>query len=154
MNFLDCALEERDGQLHVVHPAFAVPVTPQQRAALIGRRGSPREVRLAMRPAEIAIAPAGVDGAVKANILVTEPLGGDMLVDCALGDNKVLVKTQPDFAGGRGEECWLTFNTAQVASVRVRHGLGLLLSQARPSGRRSSTNDEGLGQGDRRAAEP
>ena len=36
-----------------------------------------------------------------------------MLVDCALADNKVLVKTSPDFAGGRGEECWLTFNTAR-----------------------------------------
>ena len=25
-----------------------------------------------------------------------------MLVDCALGDNKVLVKTRPDFAGAEG----------------------------------------------------
>jgi multiple sugar transport system ATP-binding protein len=112
MNFLDCVVEERAGQPHVVHPAFAVPVTAKQRAALSGG-GAPREVRLAMRPAEIAIAQAGVDGAVKANIVVTEPLGGDMLVDCALGDHKVLVKTKPDFAGVRGEECWLTFNTAR-----------------------------------------
>ena len=29
MNFLDCTLEEHDGQLLVVHPAFAVPVTPR-----------------------------------------------------------------------------------------------------------------------------
>jgi multiple sugar transport system ATP-binding protein len=112
MNFLDCTLEERRGELHVVHAAFAVPVTPRQRASL-ANGGAPRAVRLAMRPAEISIVPAGVDGAVKANILVTEPLGGDMLVDCALGDNKVLVKTKPDFAGVRGEECWLTFDTAR-----------------------------------------
>ena len=85
----------------------------EQRAAADRRSGSRATVRLAMRPAEIAIVPPGVDGAVKANILVTEPLGGDMLVDCALGDNKVLVKTKPDFAGVRGEECWLTFNTAR-----------------------------------------
>ena len=100
------------GQLHVVHPAFAVPVTAEQRTQLNGSR-SARQVRLAMRPAEIAIVPPGVDGAVKANILVTEPLGGDMLVDCALGDKKVLVKTRPDFAGVRGEECWLTFDKAR-----------------------------------------
>ena len=93
--------------------AFAVPVTAQQRTAMLNGEGSARQVRLAMRPAEIAIVPPGVDGAVKANILVTEPLGGDMLVDCALGDNKVLVKTRPDFAGVRGEECWLTFDTAR-----------------------------------------
>ena len=74
------------------------------RAALgpAGRSGH-ADGRLAMRPAEIAIVPPGVDGAVKANILVTEPLGGDMLVDCALGDSKVLVKTKPDYAGVRGE---------------------------------------------------
>ena len=130
MNFLDCVLEERSGRLHVVHPAFAVPMSAEQQAALPAGEGA-RTVRLAMRPAEIAIVPPGVDGAVKANILVTEPLGGDMLVDCALGDNKVLVKTNPDFAGVRGEECWLTFNTTQVASVRVGHRPGLLLSQGR-----------------------
>jgi multiple sugar transport system ATP-binding protein len=122
MNFLDCALEERNGQLHVVHPAFAVPVTAEQRARLNGH-GSARRIRLAMRPAEIAIVPAGVDGAVKANILVTEPLGGDMLVDCALGDNKVLVKTKPDFAGVRGEECWLTFDKARWHLFAVDTGL-------------------------------
>ena len=144
MNFLDCTLEERGGRLLVVHPAFAVPVTPTQGAALSG--AAARQVRLAMRPAEIAIASSGVDGAVKANILVTEPLGGDMLVDCALADNKVLVKTSPDFAGGRGEECWLRFNTAQVASVRARYGLGLFLSQ---SGRRDAdrVRPTGLGTG-------
>ena len=112
MNFLDCVLEERDGRLCVVHPAFAVPMTHEQRAA-IPTGGPAQPVRLAMRPAEIAIAASGVDGAVKANILVTEPLGGDMLVDCALGESKVLVKTKPDFAGVRGEECWLTFNTTR-----------------------------------------
>ena len=127
MNFLDCVLEERDGRLHVVHPAFAVPLTPSSARPCRPAQAA-RTVRLAMRPAEIAIVPPGVDGAVKANILVTEPLGGDMLVDCALGDNKVLVKTKPDFAGVRGEACWLTFNTTQVASVRVRHRAGLLLS--------------------------
>ena len=47
MNFLDCTLEERDGQLLVVHPAFAVPMTPQQRYGPAGRSqpratGAPR----------------------------------------------------------------------------------------------------------------
>ena len=30
-----------------------------------------------------------------------------------VGESKVLVKTKPDFAGVRGEECWLTFNTTR-----------------------------------------
>lgn len=109
MNFLDCTLEGRGGELHVVHPAFSLPVTPAQRLRLEGASGG-KAMRLAIRPAELALVPAGTEGAVRASILVTEPLGGDMLVDCALGENKVLVKTRPDFAGSRGEECWLTFD--------------------------------------------
>jgi multiple sugar transport system ATP-binding protein len=109
MNFLDCTLEGRGGELHVVHPAFSLPVTAEQRSRLEGAAGG-KAMRLAIRPAELALVPAGTDGAVRASILVTEPLGGDMLVDCALGDTKVLVKTRPDFAGTRGEECWLTFD--------------------------------------------
>ena len=34
-----------------------------------------------------------------------------MLVDTALGDHKLLVKTKPDFQGPTGEACWLTFDT-------------------------------------------
>ena len=122
MNFLDCTLEERDGAVHVIHPAFALPLTPEQRARLDGG-ATARAVRLAMRPAEIGIAAAGVDGAIKANILVTEPLGGDMLVDCDLADTKILVKTKPDFAGVRGEECWLTFDRARWHLFAVDTGL-------------------------------
>jgi len=44
-------------------------------------------------------------------VLVTEPLGGDMLVDCSLGDHKLQVKTKPDYTGRRGEACNLTFDT-------------------------------------------
>ena len=74
-------------------------------------------------PAEIAIAASGVDGAVKANILVTEPLGGDMLVDCALGKSKVLVRTRADFAGVHGEECGLTFSTTRWHPFAPETGL-------------------------------
>ena len=112
MNFLDCAIEGRGDELLVVHPAFSLPVTAAQRSKLEGVDAG-RGVRLAIRPAEISIAAPGVDGAVRASILVTEPLGGDMLVDCALADNKVLVKTGPHFAGARGEECWLTFDKSR-----------------------------------------
>ena len=37
-------------------------------------------MRLAIRPAELALVPAGSEGAVRASIVVTEPLGADMLV--------------------------------------------------------------------------
>jgi multiple sugar transport system ATP-binding protein len=122
MNFLDCTLESRGDDLRVVHPAFALPVTDRQRSRLEGIDAS-QDVRLAMRPADITIAQTGVDGAVRARILVTEPLGGDMLVDCAVGDHKVLVRTRPDFAGTRGDECWLAFDRSRWHLFAAETGL-------------------------------
>ena len=51
--------------------------------------------------------------AVAAQILLTEPLGGDMLVDAAVGQEKFLVKTKPDFQGRRGDACRLAFDTGR-----------------------------------------
>jgi multiple sugar transport system ATP-binding protein len=110
MNFLDCALAERDGRLELVHPAFAVPLA-EPHAALLRRAGAGGDLRLGIRPDQIAIGAAPGPGTIAARVLVTEPLGGDTLVDCGLGDHKVLVKTKPDYAGGRGEACHLTFDT-------------------------------------------
>lgn len=122
MNFMNCQLEDRSNRLHIVHPAFAVPATPEQEQ-LLRAQADRREARLALRPDDIAIAREAADGAIKARILVTEPLGGDMLVDCAVGDNKLLVKTKPDFAGTRGEDCWLTFNTSRWHLFRTDTGM-------------------------------
>ena len=68
-----------------------------QQAALVRSKGQGADVRLGLRPDEISIGTEPQSGAVKARVLVTEPLGGDMLVDVALGDTKLLVKTKPDF---------------------------------------------------------
>ena len=47
---------------------------------------------------------------------MTEPLGGDMLVDCAVGERKLLVKTTPDYAAERGALCYLTFDTVSAGT--------------------------------------
>ena len=41
--------------------------------------------------------------------MITEPLGGDMLVDTSVGKEKVLVKTKPDFTATMGQEYFLNF---------------------------------------------
>lgn len=110
MNFIDCKVREADGRLHVWHPEFSIPVLDKQAEILRDHIAEP-EVKLAFRPDEVTISPTPNNGAIRGRILITEPLGGDMLVDAALGDQKILVKTDPDFAGGMGEACYLTFNT-------------------------------------------
>jgi multiple sugar transport system ATP-binding protein len=110
MNFVACRLEERNGRLHIVHAAFAVPVTQAQEAILRDRAERP-EIKMGIRPDEIAISLEPGTDRIASSVLVTEPLGGDMLVDTGIGDEKFLVKTRPDFAGRRGDACFVTFNT-------------------------------------------
>ena len=47
---------------------------------------------------------------IKAEVKITEPLGGDMLVDTSVGKEKVLVKTKPDFTATMGQEGFLNFD--------------------------------------------
>lgn len=114
MNFVDCRIEERDGRIVVVHPAFTLPVTAAQEAILRERATAP-EVRMGIRPDQITIGTTA-DAAVPSfpgEILVTEPLGGDMLVDMSLAADKFMVKTHPDFAGRRGDACHIGFDTSR-----------------------------------------
>jgi multiple sugar transport system ATP-binding protein len=116
MNFVDCAVEERDGRLHLVHPGFAIPLPAAQEAALRGALRD-RQVRMGVRPEEVQVA-ADADplpGGHLARVKVTEPIGGDMLVSVALGEagDELLVKTKPSFRGDMDSACRVAFDTAR-----------------------------------------
>ena len=65
---------------------------------------------MAIRPDEIQIDGEQSSDSIKAEVKITEPLGGDMLVDTSVGQEKVLVKTKPDFTATMGQECFLNFD--------------------------------------------
>ena len=44
---------------------------------------------------------------------VTEPLGGDTLVDIDLAGTRLLVKTKPDFEGAMGSACRIAFDVTR-----------------------------------------
>ena len=112
MNFLDCVLDEQAGDLRLRHPHFEVTLGDDQARTVRDKANGAAgvEVRLGIRPDEIDIAPAPSVDAIKARVLVTEPLGGDMLVDVALGDNRLLVKTKPMQHLDMGSDCYLAFD--------------------------------------------
>jgi multiple sugar transport system ATP-binding protein len=113
MNFLDARVEEQDGRLGLVHAGFRAAFTDGQQTLLRERLGD-REVRMGIRPDQIAI---GIDtppaGSAPATVTVTEPLGGDMLVDVDLAGTRMLVKTKPDFQGTMGAPCWVAFDVSR-----------------------------------------
>ncbi|HEX2529285.1 MAG TPA: ABC transporter ATP-binding protein [Geminicoccus sp.] len=109
INFLDGHLAEVGGRLHFTHGSFQLPLMPEQEEIVrSGYRGD--KVRMGVRPDQVTITTEPRSGAFQGRILVTEPIGGDMLVDVSLGGDKVLVKTSPDFEGAMDQPCYLTLD--------------------------------------------
>lgn len=115
MNFLSCRIEERAGALWLCHPSFEIGIEADQAAAIraTARGPGPVAVTLGVRPDEIGISTRSGADTVPGRILVTEPLGGDMLVDALVGETKILVKTRPGFKGAMGDDCHLKFDRAR-----------------------------------------
>jgi len=113
MNFLDCAVEESGGQTRIVHPAFKISATPEQARLLSGARGE-RGIRLGVRPEALSASLVGTqDEVMTGRIFVTELLGGDMIVDVDLGEERVRVKAPTDFAGTEGDVCHIAVDRAK-----------------------------------------
>ena len=110
MNFLDVEVAEVGGQLVATAPGLSLPFTGAQ-AAILRRGLSGRAARLGIRPDDVAVSTAPDGQGLSAEIKVTEPIGGDTLVDTELGGQRVLVKTKAGFAGQMGQPCRITFNT-------------------------------------------
>jgi multiple sugar transport system ATP-binding protein len=112
MNFIDCDIVEEGGKLHAAHSSFKVALTDAQ-AKLLNGALRDKSVRMGIRPDQISISVgsgSGVDGRIK----LTEPLGGDTLVNVDLkGADQVLVKTNPDFNGEMDQTCTLNFDTSR-----------------------------------------
>ncbi|MFM9842031.1 MAG: ABC transporter ATP-binding protein [Dongiaceae bacterium] len=115
MNFFDCRLEGHAGTVFACNAALRVPLTAQQ-AATLDRPGASAEVRLGVRPDDIAVT-CGVaqPGATAGEIFVTEPIGGDTLVDIRLpGEQRILARTRAAFAGEAGAPCSLALDENRI----------------------------------------
>jgi multiple sugar transport system ATP-binding protein len=112
MNFLECELRKLQKNIEVVHPAFNLPITEDQKN-IMELQKVPGKVQLAIRPDEISITLDEQNKGVEAKVLLTEPLGGDMLVDVLLDGDKILIKTKPNFQGQMGDTCYLNFDSSR-----------------------------------------
>lgn len=124
MNFMDCEVADEAGRLVIKHPQFSLDLNDHQQAAIRKFDGG-RQFRLAIRPEEMRVSLTQTPGSVPSQVMVTEPLGGDMLVDCELGGTKLLVKTKPDFKGQMREACYLTFDPNRLHLFAKDTGLAL-----------------------------
>jgi multiple sugar transport system ATP-binding protein len=110
MNFVDCRIEETDGKIRFAHPNFNISVTPAQ-AALLAASLNSDAVRMGVRPDALSISLARpMDEHITGKIFVTELLGGDMIIDVDLADERIRVKTSTDFDGKEGDTCFILAN--------------------------------------------
>ncbi len=115
MNFLDCRLERQGDTTYACNAALHQPLTAEQ-VALLERKNATAEVRLGIRPDDVAVQRGSAqNGAVGGEIFVTEPIGGDTLVDIRLpGEQRILARTRAGFSGEAGEPCSLTLEQRRM----------------------------------------
>jgi multiple sugar transport system ATP-binding protein len=123
MNFLDCRLERSDAGVTVVHSGFRLPISDEQAGVLAAGRADD-EIRIGIRPDNLFIEPG--DGGtldILGEIFVTEPLGGDMVVEVNVGHDRLTVKAKIGPMGGLGDPCRIGFDTDKLHAFDKGNGL-------------------------------
>jgi multiple sugar transport system ATP-binding protein len=114
MNFLDCRLESEGNGCAVVHPGFRAALAPEQ-VRLLEQQEAAAEVKLGVRPDNIAFELGeGSRLPIPATVFVTEPLGGDMLVEVNLANDRMTVKTKIGAAGEPDDPCRIGIDMTRI----------------------------------------
>ena len=114
MNFLDCRIERVGDSVSLVNDTIKLVLTGEQ-ARRLEEKGADGEVRLGIRPDDLSVE-MGQDHGLEfsAKIFVTEPLGGDMLVEAELGQKRMTIKRKIVEMGQPGDPCGIGLNIEKL----------------------------------------
>lgn len=112
MNFLDGKVVNDGGQLSVLVGSDRIAPAAEKAEALRGFVGKP--IRLGIRAENMEALSAPMDGAVKVQVVVVEPLGSQNLLTVQIGEHRMKVSTHPTFATASGNDLWLRFPAGQI----------------------------------------
>ena len=114
MNFLDCRIERVGDSVSLVNDNIKLVLGGDQ-VRRLEEKSAAGEVRLGIRPDDLSVEMGRDHGfTIDAKIFVTEPLGGDMLVDAELGKDRVTVKRKIAEMGQPGEPCGISLNIEKL----------------------------------------
>jgi multiple sugar transport system ATP-binding protein len=117
-NFIPSELMQRNGDLLIVHPAFALRAAGEGHSlcqALEDRRGLAGQVLVGMRPEDVQVfAAAPGPEAVPARVSVVEPLGSEIIVDLTIGPHLIKAVVPPTQRLGEGQSVWAKFDMQKV----------------------------------------
>ncbi|NIQ39449.1 MAG: ATP-binding cassette domain-containing protein [Proteobacteria bacterium] len=113
MNFFECALERKNGQVFVVHDRFNLDVTePLQKSSTSPQEN---EVILGIRPEYIEISNGKqTDQDIAATVFISEPLGSKAIVDFKLGEETIRTLVPADNQPQIKEKKWLQFRKDRI----------------------------------------
>ncbi len=110
MNFIPCTFDTSNGAVRVVHPEFSVRVHATTAAS--GTIVDGASCVLGVRPEDVQLATGNVGA--DANVFVTEPLGGETVVDLHLGGQVVKALTPPALAPPPGSDVRVSFDARRL----------------------------------------
>jgi len=111
MNFFDCRLEQRDGQVYVQNDNFTFPL----KLELVQKvRGVPtqKQLVLGIRPEHIQLSPEARVNAIATEVYVLEPQSNELIVDLKLGDMSLKMRGDKREIGFRpqlNQKVWMEF---------------------------------------------
>ena len=113
MNFMECNLGGASGNTVLEHSAFSHSLTNEQSQSLL-HSGAEQAVTLGIRPDDVSISTMQTEKhSIVGEVLVTELLGGDMLVEAQIDGSRVTVKTDPGYEADMGDKCYLAFDSTR-----------------------------------------
>jgi len=121
MNFLSAIIERRNGAAVVVLPD--VGEVPLEASADLGDHVGP--VLLGIRAENVEVRPSPSNGAVRARVLVVEPLGSHNLVTLQIGTEQLKATTRPDERLERDQEVAIVIDAARIRWLDAEHGVAL-----------------------------
>lgn len=112
MNFLHGQMQRQNGHSVVRIGEFDLTPQPLMQPLLASYDGKPIVVGIRAENMETLSSPA--EGALRASVLVVEPLGSQNLLTVKLGDSQMKVSTHPDFTTQPDADVWLRFPADKI----------------------------------------
>ncbi len=126
MNFLSAVIERRDGAV--------VAVLPDIGELALEADGDLRDhvgpVLLGIRAENIELRPDRSNAALRARVLVVEPLGSHNLVTLQIGDEQLKAATRPDERLERDQEVAVVIDAARIRWLDAERGVALAEREA------------------------
>lgn len=126
MNFADCELVREDGRFFVLSPSFRIQLSAPMEAKLAQYEGTP-QVRIGVRPEDVAVVSAPGPNAFAAEVDFVEPQGERNILSMKLAGGEIfLVEVRPDVRPAIGETLYLQPDLNHLHIFEIRTGLNIL----------------------------